>query len=121
MGKKVLLVDDDPVIRVLVSEYLASHGHDVSAIASGEECLSKLKDMTPDIVLLDLIMPTMTGIDVLKNLQTTNNPRDFKVIMLSANTNSDEMLKANNVEVDGYLTKPFEIKDILEAVEESSK
>ncbi|MEZ4754510.1 MAG: response regulator [Bdellovibrionota bacterium] len=117
MGKRILIVDDDPVIRVLIEEFLQSHGYDVSVVESGETCLSQLEKELPDLLFLDLQMPTMTGIEVLKNMR--NNPKtvNVPVVMLSANDERSTLKTAFDTGAPRFLQKPFAMNDILNAIE----
>lgn len=116
MSKRILVVDDDPVIRILITEYLGLHGHLVDSAESGGGCFEKLKGDLPDLIVLDLMMPDMTGFDVLKRLKNDDRTASLPVIMLSANGNTETIAKGYEVHADRYVDKPFEIRTILEAI-----
>jgi len=80
--KKILLVDDEDSIHLIYSEELEEEGYEVHSALSGEEGLEKLKILSPDLVILDINMPGMNGIDVLRQMKE-NNP-DLPVILCSA-------------------------------------
>lgn len=80
--KKILLVDDEDSIHLIYSEELEEEGYEVHSALSGEEALEKLKIIAPDLVILDINMPGMNGIDVLRQMKE-NNP-DLPVILCSA-------------------------------------
>lgn len=120
MGKKVLIVDDDPVIRMLLTEYLSTHGHSVEALCHGSACLDRLRTDKPDILILDVFMPDMTGQEVLRLIRerevgetTTHMP----VIMLSANTREDLNDSNANMQPDTYIQKPFDMKALLATID----
>lgn len=117
MGKHIFLVDDDPVIRALVGDYLGMSGHTVEPYASGPECLIRLKRGTPDLVILDMQMPDMTGAEVLSKIR--QNPACAKVLVLMLSGNDDTegvTLEQYNVRADTYLQKPFDMKELLQTV-----
>ena len=117
MSKKVLIVDDDPVIRMLVSEILESFGHSVTTLESGSSCLSSLKQDLPDVLILDLQMPDMTGLEVLKQLKADSRTSSVPVIMLSANSDSENLSK-DEIRADQYLQKPFNLSEFKKALEQ---
>ena len=113
--QRIFVVDDDPVIRMLVTEYLQHHGHSVEVLDSGQHCLDKLCSEVPDILVLDMLMPDMTGQEVLTNLKANPTTAGIPVIMLSADrTMAGEA--AGDVKADCYLQKPFDIKEVLAAI-----
>ena len=117
MNQKVLVVDDDPVVRILVSEFLSAQGYEVNAVSSGEACLSQLPAVAPDVLVLDLLMPEMTGIDVLKRLRTDPKTATLPIVMMSSDTESESLVTSHQVTADVYVQKPFGMKEILHAVE----
>lgn len=114
--KKVLVVDDDPVVRILVSEYLSSNGHQVSVSGDGQTCLLKLKEEQPDLVLLDLQMPDMDGIEVLSRIRNNPQTAQVPVLMLSANADTAKLAEINNLQLEGHILKPFAMEVLLEAL-----
>ena len=116
--KKVLVVDDDPVVRILVSEYLKTNGHNVSVSGDGQNCLLKLKEDLPDLVLLDLQMPDMDGIEVLRRIRTNPETASLRVLMLSANADAVLMAEQNKLKLDGHILKPFQMDTLLNVLDE---
>lgn len=116
MHKRILVVDDDPVIRVLIEEYLSNQGYEVMVVADGSECLDTLSDFQPDILVLDLIMPELNGVDVLKSVRANPNTEKLPVLMLSANTDTEAVTDSYKVNANKYLQKPFNLKEVLDAV-----
>lgn len=120
MGKRVLIVDDDPVIRMLLSEYLSTHGHSVETLCHGSACLDRLRTDKPDVLILDVFMPDMTGQQVLAQIREEENTSQIPVIMLSANSQEDVAEYAHaGVKADSYIQKPFDMKLLLEAINET--
>lgn len=121
MGKKILVVDDDPVIRSLVTEYLTNFGHTIQSADSGALALDRLSHEKPDIVILDMMMPEMNGAQVLDRMRRDPNTAKLPIIMLSANNDIAEMVSANtSAHADCYLQKPFVLREVLLAIEELS-
>ena len=116
MGTKILIVDDDPVVRLLMQECLAGHGFEVSTLDSGQACLESLAISPPDVLVLDLLMPDMSGIDVMKKLKDSPTLAGLPVIVLSAHNDTEKILNSNVVHPDGVLQKPFALHEVLAAV-----
>ena len=117
MTKRVLLVDDDPVVRILLGEFLSSRGHEVASMASGEECFNHLAEQIPDILVLDYQMTNISGLEVLKTLRADPRTKDIPVILLSANNDTEKTANKQNVHADHYLLKPFELAEMAEMIE----
>lgn len=118
MGKRILVVDDDPVVGVLVTEFLTPHGYEVTVRQSGGEGLSQLKEALPDILIVDLMMPDMTGIDVLRAVRADPQSAQLPVIMLSANNDQGQGIQGYDVQPDRYVEKPFKVPAMLQAIKE---
>lgn len=117
MSQKILIVDDDPVVRLLMEECLSAHGFEVESLPSGHECLAHLASHTTDLVVLDMLMPDMNGVDVLKALKSSPTLSKVPVIMLSALNDAEQVFReTTECKPDGVLQKPFNLGAILEAV-----
>lgn len=116
MTKQILVVDDDPVVGILINEYLAAQGFNIELLNSGGACLERLRLSLPDLLILDLQMPDMTGIEVLKNIRANQQTKNLPVIMMSADNGIDELLRQHQCSADSYVEKPFEPRAILEAI-----
>ncbi len=107
---RVLIVDDDGGMARYLSTYLARHNFDVSVAASGEEAIHMLRVCDPNLVLLDVAMTGMTGIETLERIKQIKS--DCAVIMLSAQNNPEVIFKASKLGADDYISKPFEPKEL---------
>lgn len=118
MGKKVLIVDDDPVVRLLLQECLAVHGHAVEAFANPQAGLEWLASNTPDIAMVDMIMPEMSGLELLKRIRAVPQQAALPVILLSAN--ADRKLATIDAEArpDRIIEKPWDMAVLIEAIEQ---
>lgn len=110
---RLLVVDDDPLLRKLVTEQLARSDFDASSAGSGRECLDTLRDADYDVVLLDIMMPDMSGLDALREIRKLDDPPE--VVMLTADTSLSTGIEAMRHGAYDYLTKPATL-DEMEAV-----
>lgn len=109
--KKILLIDDDTNLLITLSDFLAFEDYDVTTADSGEEGLKKLKNMQPDLIILDMSMPGMGGIGFLKEISLANGKPRYPVLVLTARANMAEFFA--NVSVDGFIAKPCDPNDLL--------
>ncbi len=107
---RVLIVDDDGTMARYLSTYLARLNFDVSVAASGEEAIRMFRVCDPNLVLLDVVMTGMTGIETLERIKQIKS--DCAVIMLSAQNNPEVIFKASKLGADDYISKPFEPKEL---------
>lgn len=107
MSTKVFLVEDEQSIITLVEYNLKKEGFKVAFSSNGEEALKEIKSHEPDIVLLDWMLPDLSGIDVCKSLKKDTKFRDIPIIMLTAKGEEEDKVSALNAGADDYITKPF--------------
>ncbi len=112
----ILIVDDNPVNRRILSQILTSHYPAPQQAVDGEECLSKLKQQHYDLVLLDLNMPSKSGIDVLREVDTLALASKPAFIMVSADNNPENISLAFNLGASDYVTTPFNRDELLARV-----
>ncbi len=105
----VLVVDDERPIRRFLRASLSSHGFEVLEAENGQEAFTLLTSRHPDLVILDLSLPDMDGIDILKQFREWS---DTPVIILSVRDNEEEKIKALDAGADDYLTKPFSVGEL---------
>jgi len=114
---KILVVDDDQELRENIVEILKAEDFDVRTAANGEEALDLLSETGFDLVLLDLIMPKMGGMEVLSLIKRLHP--GVKVIMITAYSTVDNAVEAMKKGADDYITKPFKINDLSMAVKKN--
>jgi len=121
---KVLIVDDEPNIREVVGLYLRRDGHTVVSATDGEEALGVFRESEPDIVVLDLMLPRMSGLEVCRRMRAD---RKVPLIMLTARGEEEERIVGLSLGADDYVVKPFSPRElaarvaaVLRRVEESS-
>jgi two-component system KDP operon response regulator KdpE len=107
---RILVVDDEANIRRALSVWLTDHGYDVDLAASGEEALDLAEARPPDVVILDLMLPTMSGQEVCGRLRARS---EIPIIVLSARETEEDKIQALDLGADDYLTKPFGMGELL--------
>jgi two-component system sensor histidine kinase/response regulator len=113
----ILVVDDEPKNIQVVGPLLLRQGHEVIAAGSGEEALAKLRTAAPDLILLDVMMPGMTGFDLCRKLGTQTEWQHIPVIFLSAVTDKSFVMEALAAGAVDYVTKPFHGPELLSRVQ----
>jgi len=114
MRKKILVVDDEDSIRELLTALLEENGYTVDTAKDGEEALLKLRDQNPDLVLLDMMMPGMSGRELCEKIRSDPKTKNMKVAFLTVAKFSEIGKEAlDKMHVLDYITKPFDNKDLL--------
>ena len=109
-GERILVVDDEDGIRDLVGTYLRQEGYEVDDAADGDEALDRFRRQAPDLMVLDLRLPTIDGFDVLREVRRSSN---LPVIVLSARAEETDKLIGLELGADDYLTKPFSPRELV--------
>lgn len=104
----ILVVDDHEEIREALSEILEEEGHDISQAVDGLDALEAINKSRPDVVLLDIAMPGMDGLETLQRIKSQPELADIPVIMVTAQGDRQNMVKAVQLGVRDYVTKPWE-------------
>jgi CheY-like chemotaxis protein len=119
MGKKkILIVEDDNFVAEVYSTKLLEMGHEVTIAQNGEEGLNNLKENIPDLILLDIIMPVMGGIEMLEELKKNENWKKIPVILLTNVGEKDSVQKAQGLGVQDYLIKShFTPAEVIEKID----
>jgi len=107
---RVLVVDDDTTVREVVVSYLRAAGHDVDEAGDGEAALAQVRAHPADLVVLDLMMPGIDGLEVCRRLRTTS---DVPVIMLTALGTEQDRVAGLEIGADDYVTKPFSPRELV--------
>jgi two-component system KDP operon response regulator KdpE len=109
-GARILVVDDEPQILRSLRTTLAAHGYDVQTAASGEEAVALVEGHMPDLVVLDLVLPGISGLDVCRYLRERS---PVPILILSARGDERDKVAALDLGADDYLTKPFGVNELL--------
>lgn len=112
MTHRILVVDDEPDITGLVAYHLARAGYRVSTAASGAEAIRSAMEERPDVVILDLMLPGVSGYDVLADLRQRPETKDVGVILLTARREEEDRIRGLSLGADDYLTKPFSPQEL---------
>jgi len=112
-SQRILVVDDEPDITGLVAYHLAKAGYRVTTAANGAEALKSARQERPDLVVLDLMLPGVSGYDVLAELRRRQETRDVGVILLTARKDEPDRIKGLSLGADDYLAKPFSPQELV--------
>jgi CheY-like chemotaxis protein len=117
VAKAILVADDDPDILSIVSMSLETQGYTVYKATNGREAVDLAKQHHPDLILMDMMMPIVSGYEAVTELKADAATRDITIVGLSAKAMATDMERATDVGIDGYITKPFRIAQVLTVVE----
>jgi two-component system phosphate regulon response regulator PhoB len=113
MNGKIFIIEDETSIIKLVQHNLEKEGFIVSSSENGNEGLKQLKKFEPNLLLLDWMLPDLSGIEICKNIRKDNKFKTLPIIMLTAKGEEEDKIKGLESGVDDYLTKPFSYKELL--------
>jgi CheY-like chemotaxis protein len=117
MGR-VLVVDDDEVIRHLIEINLSLEGFEVSTAVDGQDCLDKVAEINPDVITLDVMMPRLDGWETAVQLRSAPDTAHIKVLLITARAQEADKIRGARVGADAYLTKPFDPNEMIRLVRE---
>ncbi|HSS91797.1 MAG TPA: response regulator [Streptosporangiaceae bacterium] len=115
---RVLVVDDDEVIRQLIAVNLTLEGFDVATAVDGQDCLDKVVAIDPDVITLDVMMPRLDGWVTAGQLRRNPETSEIKVVLITARAQEDDKTRGRQIGVDAYLTKPFDPLEMIRVVRE---
>lgn len=113
IADRVLVVDDEPEIVALVAYHLAKAGYRVTTAASGQDAIDQTRRERPALIVLDLMLPGISGFDVLEQLRNEEATRDVAVLMLTARRDEPDRIRGLSLGADDYLTKPFSPAELV--------
>jgi two-component system phosphate regulon response regulator PhoB len=113
MSPRILVVDDEPDIAALVAFHLARESYRVRTAASGPEAIAALEAEVPDLVVLDLMLPGMSGLEVLREIRARGELADVPVILLTARAEEQQRIEGLSLGADDYVTKPFSPRELI--------
>ena len=119
MAKKILAVDDEPDVVLILRTALQTEGYDVQTAASGPDALALAREFLPDLILLDVMMPGMSGFEVLRELKNDESTAAVPVIMLTGVSERAKIKEALTTGTTYYIVKPFEFDDLLDKVRQA--
>ena len=110
---RILIVDDDARNADLLEAHLDGSGYDTRVVNSGEDALAAARDWTPDVILLDVMMPKVSGFDVCQRLRSADATKNVSVLMVTALDEATDVEKAVNAGTDDFITKPINKTELL--------
>lgn len=113
MSSHILVVDDEPDISALVAYHLARESYRVRTVGSGPEALKAMESEVPDLVLLDLMLPGLSGLEVLQEIRRREEWRSIPVIMLTARREESDRVEGLRLGADDYVAKPFSPQEVV--------
>jgi two-component system, cell cycle response regulator DivK len=117
VSNAILVADDDPDILSIVSMSLETQGYTVHKATNGREAVDLARQFHPDLILMDMMMPVVSGYEAVGELKADAGTRDIVIVGLSAKAMATDMERATDAGIDGYITKPFRIAQVLSVVE----
>jgi len=111
--QKIYIVEDEPDIRETLKYNFSNEGFEVFTAPDGEEALSNIKKVLPDVLILDLMLPGVSGLDVCKSIRADDDIRDMSIIMLTAKGEEIDRVIGFELGADDYVTKPFSVRELI--------
>lgn len=115
---RILIVDDEPNIVLALELLMKKEGYEVHTVADGERAVQAAKELRPDLILLDIMMPNMDGYEVCQSIRSDALLKDVRIIMLTAKGREVEREKGMALGADLYITKPFSTRQVVMKVRE---
>ncbi|SEB48040.1 Response regulator receiver domain-containing protein [Tenacibaculum sp. MAR_2009_124] len=115
--KRILIVDDEPNIVMSLEYAFKKKSYEVFIARDGTEAFEIAKEQSPQVILLDIMMPKMDGYETLKKIKEVDHLKNTNVIFLSAKSKTNDIEKGMSLGADDYVTKPFSVKKLIEKVE----
>ncbi len=116
MSKKILIVDDEEDVVDVVKVVLESEGYEVITSENGKKALEVLKTQHPDLIILDIMMPEMDGVEVCSRLRKMEKMNDVPIVMFSAKLSAVDKKESFDAGADGFITKPFNTKGFTTSI-----
>ncbi len=113
MRARILIVEDEEALCALLEYNIAKEGFEVQIAMDGEEALIKIEEENPDLVLLDWMLPKVSGIEICRQIRASADTRNLPVIMLTARGEEDDRIRGLDTGADDYLTKPFSMTELM--------
>ena len=117
MSKKILIVDDEADIVETLKFMAEANGYKCYCAYDGEEGLSKAKEIMPDLIILDVMMPKINGFKICRLLKYDKKFKDIKILMITARSQDSDKLIGEETGADEYITKPFDINEVMEKIQ----
>jgi two-component system alkaline phosphatase synthesis response regulator PhoP len=119
MAKSILIVDDDEMVRIALCELLRPEGYEIDTAAGGPEALDKIKDNKYDLLMLDIIMPEMDGLELCRRIRQIEDYQDVPVVFLTAKSREEDRAMGIDAGANNFLSKPISPEKLLEIISET--
>src|ERR1700746_1766407 len=116
MGANILIVEDEEPLPTLLHYTLEDEGYDVDAVARGDEADTRLRETAPDLIMLDWMLPGLSGIELCRRLRARPQTQSLPIIMLTARGEESERVRGLATGADDYIVKPFSVPELLARV-----
>jgi CheY-like chemotaxis protein len=116
--KKILIVDDEQLTRAVLQHNVILAGYDVIVASNGREAMQKIQEVTPDLIVVDLVMPDMNGFEMLRRIRSNEQTTKTPVIVVSALQSQTDIEEAKASGADIYLTKPIKPEEFIKQVKQ---
>lgn len=113
----ILIVDDDPTVHKLITKKLSHDHYRVQSVYDSQSAIEEVEKHKPDLVILDLMMPKSSGIEVCRNIKANDATKDILVMILSAKESQDDRIKGLEFGADEYISKPFHLAALTRKIE----
>lgn len=113
---RILIADDELRLRKVVSLHLKKSGFDVYEAGNGQQAVDMAKELVPDVIVLDVMMPEKTGLEACAEIKSIQELSSIPVVLLTAMAESDDIKKGREAGADEYLTKPFSPKELIDII-----
>jgi len=115
-GRKIVVADDDPIVLKFLAALLTDAGYVVATAEDGEKALQRIREASPDLVIMDLVMPYHDGFEITRALRSSPATREIPVIILSMKDKESDVLRCFELGADDYIRKPFNALELLARV-----
>jgi two-component system phosphate regulon response regulator PhoB len=116
MGARILIVEDEEALTLLLRYNLEAEGYEVETAARGDEADARLKEQVPDLLILDWMLPGLSGIEICRRLRARSETRTLPIIMLTARGEESERIRGLDTGADDYIVKPFSVPELIARV-----
>lgn len=116
-GKRILVVDDEPEIHAVLGKLLSKEGYDVESAYSADEAFKSITELKPDLIILDIMMPRVSGIEVCNRLKADPATKDIMILIVSARDEQEDRLAGLSHGANDYVSKPFHLRSLVRKIE----
>lgn len=117
MNEKILIVDDEPQIHTVLGKLLTKEGYQISSAYNAEETYRSIEKEKPDLIILDIMMPKVSGIEICNKLKGDPKTKDILILMLSAKDSQSDRLEGFHQGADDYVSKPFHLRSLVRKIQ----